>query len=95
MVTNKFHRKVKVIYSLNGGKYIRRELSNYLNSKGINHQLTVPYSALQNGVADCKNRTLMEMAQCLFKEEGLPNYFWGEAINDANCLQNTVSDLIV
>lgn len=41
-----------------------------------------------NGVAERKNRSLIEMVRCMLNESKLPRYFWGEAINTANYLQN-------
>lgn len=51
-------------------------------------QYTAPYTPEQNGVAERKNRTLVEMARCMLEDASLPNMFWAEAINTANYLQN-------
>lgn len=50
----------------NGGEYLMKEFIRYLKSKGIRHELTVPYSPQQNGVAErMMNRTLMVARWCL------------------------------
>ncbi|KAG5872584.1 hypothetical protein JTB14_035564 [Gonioctena quinquepunctata] len=51
-------------------------------------QYTVPFCPQQNGVAERKNRYLMEMVRCMLFDAKLPNRFWGEAIANANYLQN-------
>eukprot|EP00253_Pinus_taeda_P002752 PITA_02752 len=51
-------------------------------------QHTVPYTPQQNGVAERKNRTLMEMANCMLQSKGLSLSFWAEAINCANYIIN-------
>jgi transposase InsO family protein len=62
---NKFEKKVKVIRSDNGRKYITKELQRSLTEMGIKVQYTAPYLAFQNGVAERKNRTLVDAARCM------------------------------
>ncbi|XP_070046079.1 uncharacterized protein [Nicotiana tomentosiformis] len=52
-------------------------------SHGIRRPLTVPYSPQQNGVAERKNQTILNMARCLLKAKSMPREFWGEAISCA------------
>lgn len=42
----------------------------------------------QNGVAERKNRTLVEATRCLLIQLGLPPSFWAEAISTANYVKN-------
>ena len=42
----------------------------------------------QNGVVERKNRTLQEMARTILNENGLPKYFWTEAVNTACYIVN-------
>lgn len=79
-----------MIRSDRGGEYTSRENINYLKSQGIQMQLTAADCPQQNGKAERKNRTLMEMARCMLIDAGLPNSFWGEAIATANFIQNRV-----
>eukprot|EP00253_Pinus_taeda_P030298 PITA_30298 len=51
-------------------------------------QHTVPYTPQQNGVAERKNRTLKEMANCMLQSKGLSLSFWAEAIDCANYIIN-------
>lgn len=51
------------------------ELQNYLKEKGIRHELTVPHSPEQNGVAERKNRTLVESACSLIAQVALLHIF--------------------
>eukprot|EP00253_Pinus_taeda_P002725 PITA_02725 len=51
-------------------------------------QHTVPYTPQKNGVAERKNRTLKEMANCMLQSKGLSLSFWAEAINCANYIIN-------
>lgn len=90
MVENKFNRKLKILRSDRGGEYIAENLKSFLKSKGIQQQYTAPFTPQQNGVAERKNRTLIEMARCLLTDSGLPKFLWAEAVNTANYIQNRV-----
>ncbi|GKD53211.1 retrovirus-related pol polyprotein from transposon TNT 1-94 [Tanacetum coccineum] len=51
-----------------------------LKNKGIHRELTSPYTPEQNGIAERKNRTVMEMARSMLKEKKLPDNLWAEAV---------------
>lgn len=51
-------------------------------------QHTIPYTPQQNGVAERKNRTLKEMANCMLQSKGLGLSFWDKATNCANYIIN-------
>ena len=65
-----------------------KEFNAYLASRGIKHQCTVPYTPQQNGVAERKNGSLMEMARCMVKSQALPHGFWLEAVMCATYVLN-------
>lgn len=52
-------RKIKIIRSDNGGEFVNKKFSKFLEENGIERQLTVPYYPPQNGVAERFNRTLV------------------------------------
>ena len=74
----------------NGGEYLSKEFDSYLQSKGINHELSAPYSPAQNGVAERFNQTLMESARTMMAQAELPECYWGEAVATAAYLRNGV-----
>jgi hypothetical protein len=43
-------------------------------------QLTTPYTPEQNGVAERKNRTVVELARSMLKCKGMLNQFWAEVV---------------
>ena len=43
--------------------------------KGIVTQLTIPYTPQQNGVAERRNRTLLDMVRSMMAQEKLPISF--------------------
>ena len=48
----------------------------------------MPYTPQQNGVAERKNGSFMEMAQCMVKSQALPHAFWLEAVMCATYVLN-------
>eukprot|EP00253_Pinus_taeda_P028506 PITA_28506 len=72
----------------NGGEYVKNTFINFCTENGIQMQHTVPYTPQQNGVAERKNRTLKEMANCMLQSKGPSLSFWAEAINCANYIIN-------
>lgn len=87
-VETQTERKIKCLQSDNGTEYLNKGFDEYLSESGIGRRLTVTHTPEQNGVAERKNRTLVEMARCLLIQSGLPSSFWGEAINTANYIRN-------
>ncbi|KAL6312302.1 hypothetical protein AAG906_014654 [Vitis piasezkii] len=64
--TEKRHGKyIKTLRFDRGGEYISREFINFLSEQGITSQLSAPGMPQQNGVAERRNRTLMEMTYIL------------------------------
>jgi hypothetical protein len=51
-------------------------------------QHIVPYTPQQNGVAERKNHTLKEMANCMIQSKGLSLKYWAESINCENYIVN-------
>lgn len=87
---NKFKRFPGCIRSDKGGEYLNTNFYSFLKAKGILKQHTTGYKPQQNGVAERKNRSLMEMARCMQIDADLPNPLWAEAVRTANFLQNRV-----
>lgn len=85
-----FGIKPKTFRTDRGLEYLNDKLQSYLRSEGIKTQCTVGYAPEQNGVAERKNRTLMEAARSMLAESGLPKQFWAEAIGTANFVFNRI-----
>ncbi|RVW18790.1 Retrovirus-related Pol polyprotein from transposon TNT 1-94 [Vitis vinifera] len=89
--TEKRHGKyIKTLRSDCGGEYISREFINFLSEQGITSQLSAPGMPQQNGVAERRNRTLMEMVRSMMSYSDLPISFWGHAIETTTYILNLV-----
>jgi transposase InsO family protein len=56
---------IKCLRSENGGEYVNRPFEEYLVRSGIDWKRLVPHTPQQNGITECKNQMLVEMARCL------------------------------
>nr|GEW97285.1 putative ribonuclease H-like domain-containing protein [Tanacetum cinerariifolium] len=82
--------KVKVIICDNGTEFKNSNLNQFCGLKGIKREFSVPKTPQQNGIAERKNRTLIEAARTLLADSLLPIPFWAEAVNTACYVQNRV-----
>ncbi|KAJ0785458.1 putative RNA-directed DNA polymerase [Helianthus annuus] len=79
---------IKTLRTDRGGEYCSKFFQEYLKTCGIRHQLTNSYTPQQNGVAERKNRTLMELSRSMMNVKQLPNNYWAEAIACATYILN-------
>ena len=88
MVKTQFNSHVKLFRSDNGKEYVNNIFGQFLQSLGIIHQTSCPYTPEQNGVAERKHRHLIETVVTLLHQSHLPVSFWVEALATANYLIN-------
>ena len=79
---------LKTLRTDRGGEFTSGQFNQYCEKHGIHKELTAPYTPEQNGVAERKNRTIVEMARSMLKSKGLPYKFWAEAVTTAIYLIN-------
>jgi len=85
---------VKSIRTDGGGEY-EGDLTPYLESLGITHEITAPYTPQANGRAERLNRTLGEMVRAMLFHAHMPQSFWAEAMDHASHVLNLLpSDAI-
>nr|GFB96883.1 ribonuclease H-like domain-containing protein [Tanacetum cinerariifolium] len=82
--------KVKIIRCDNGTEFKNADLNQFCGLKGIKREFSVPRTPQQNGIAERKNRTLIEAARTLLADLLLHIPFWAEAVNTACYIQNRV-----
>nr|GEX93409.1 putative ribonuclease H-like domain-containing protein [Tanacetum cinerariifolium] len=87
---NQLSLKVKVIRSDNGTEFKKSDLNQFCRLKGIKREFSVPKTPQQNGIAERKNKTLIEAARTMLADLLLPIPFWAEAVNTACYVQNRV-----
>ncbi|GJW46060.1 retrovirus-related pol polyprotein from transposon TNT 1-94 [Tanacetum coccineum] len=88
MVENQNDVKVKQIRTDNGTEFRNHELESFCDEKGISQNFSSPYTPEQNGVAERKNRTLIEAARTMLNGSVLSKHFWTDAVRIACYTQN-------
>ncbi|CAJ2671288.1 unnamed protein product [Trifolium pratense] len=103
-VENQCGKQIKVVRSDRGGEYYGRYTENgqapgpfakFLQEHGIVAQYTMPGSPNQNGVAERRNRTLLDMVRSMLSNSNLPKSLWNEALKTAVYILNRVPSKVV
>lgn len=80
--------KIQALRSDRGGEYLSDEFQQFCSSHGIHHQLTAGYSPQQNGIAERKNRHLLEGIRSVASGTQIPRFLWDEIAKSVNYIQN-------
>ena len=88
LVEKQCGESIEILRTDGGGEYVSTEFNEFCESEGIIHDVTPPYTPQHNGVAERKNRTLLNMVRSMLKSKNLPKYLWGEAMNTAAYILN-------
>ena len=89
-VENQAEKKIKIIRCDNGTEFKNKVMDDFCRDKGIKREFSVARTPQQNGVAERRNRTLIEAARTMIADSKLPVTFWAEAVNTACYIQNRV-----
>ncbi|GKB34672.1 putative ribonuclease H-like domain-containing protein [Tanacetum coccineum] len=65
-------------------------MDDFCREKGIKREYSVARTPQQNGMAERRNRTLIEAARTMLADSKLPTIFWAEAVSTACYVQNMV-----
>lgn len=79
---------VEIIRTDNGTEYLNNELTDWLQSQGIKHQLTVSHNPEQNGAVERLWGTLFDWTRSTLLDEGLPQALWPYALQHVNYVRN-------
>jgi transposase InsO family protein len=93
MITVHFEKQIKMVRSDNGMEYMNRDLQNFFTKNGILHETSCVGTPQQNGVAERKNRHLLEITRSLLFESKVPVNFWDSVVSFAVYLVNRMSTI--
>jgi len=81
LVENQMGKNIKILGTDNGTEHGFKEFKDYCTEVGIKRETTTTYILEQNGVAERKSRTIIEVTRAMLHDQGLPKFLWGEAAN--------------
>lgn len=90
-VQNEKSMKIVSIRSDHGGEFQNALFEEFCEEHGITHYFSAPRTPQQNGVAERKNRSLIELARTMLSDSSLPKYFWADAVSTACYVTNRVN----
>jgi hypothetical protein len=87
-IENQFQTKISILRSNNRTEYFNKVLNDFIQEKGIVHQSTCRDTPEQNGIAERKNKYLLEIVRVIMFSMNVPKYLWGDAPLIASYLVN-------
>jgi len=72
--------KANLLRTDGGGEYMGMEFQKWLRSRGMHHEVTNANAPQENGVAECLNRTILEIMRTMMHESDLPKNLWPFAV---------------
>ena len=91
LIENHSEKRIKTLRSDHGAEYTSTEFEAFCKEAGIKRELTTPYNPQQNGVAERKNRTIMEVVKTIIHDQYLPMHLWIEAARTTVYVKNRLS----
>jgi transposase InsO family protein len=89
------HPSIKYFQTDNGGEYTSTTFKQFLSQNGIFHRLTCLHTSQQNGIAERKQRHIVETGLTLLAQSELPLKYWVDSFNTSifliNCLPSPVT----
>jgi len=66
LVKNQSEKKIKILRTDGGGEYTSRMFEEFCVNHGIDHEVTAPYTPQHNGIAERRNRSILDIARCMY-----------------------------
>lgn len=90
LVEKETGKNLKCLRSYRGGEFTSDEIVRCCDENGIKRQLSTPRKPQQNGIAERRNKTIVEAARTMLIQGYVPKIFWREAVNIAVYTLNRV-----
>ncbi|KAJ9700761.1 hypothetical protein PVL29_006195 [Vitis rotundifolia] len=94
-IQTQFNISIRVLRSDNAREYFSAPFTSFMSHHGILHQSSCAHTPQQNGVAERKNRHLVETARTILLHSNVPFRFWGDAVLTACYLINRMPSSIL
>ena len=88
LLKNSTGQIIQTLMTDNGGEYTSSAFRDYCLRTGIAREFAPPYTPQRNGVAERRNRSLLDITRSLLLDKGLPGHLWAEAVKAAGDLLN-------
>ena len=82
-IQTQFHVSVQTLRRDNAKEYLSEPFQSFMLQHGILHQTSCVDTPSQSGVAERKNRYLLETTWALLFQMNVPKHFWVDAVSTA------------
>ncbi|KAJ9670976.1 hypothetical protein PVL29_027114 [Vitis rotundifolia] len=94
-IQTQFNISIRVLRSDNAREYFSAPFTSFMSQYRIIHQSSCAHTPQQNGVAERKNRHLVETTRTLLLHSHVPFRFWGDAVLTACYLINRMPSSVL
>ena len=95
LVATQYSSKISVLRSDNGSEYLSNKMKSFLSSHGIIHQTSCVGTPQQNGIAERKNRDILEKTRAIMFQMNIPKEFWSQVVLTATYLINRLPSRVL
>jgi transposase InsO family protein len=75
LVEKESEKSIKILRTDRGGEYTSKEFEVFCVNEGIVHEVTAPYTPQHNGLAERRNRAILDMTRSMLKQKKMPHKF--------------------
>ncbi|CAI7908940.1 unnamed protein product [Closterium sp. NIES-53] len=95
VVERQTKKSVLMLRSDRGGEFLGKEFTNFVDGKGIVHDLSCPYTPQQNGMAEWEMRTAVDSVRTMLLHMSMQHHWWHLTLRQAvwvrNCLERSTT----
>ena len=95
MVGTQYQRQIHVWQTDNALEFLNTNCGKFLSERGIQYHTSNTYTPQQNGMAERKNRQIMEVVRTSLFGMNMPRFYWGEAVKSTIYLINRVPSRVL
>lgn len=81
LVEKETDKNLKCLRSERGGEFTSDKFTRYCEEHGIKRYMSAPRTPQQNGIAERRNRTIVEATRTMLIQGDVPKMFWREAVS--------------
>ena len=90
-----FHLSVRSLRSDNPKEYVSKQFQSFMLQNDILHQTSCVDTPSQNGIAERKNRHLLEIVRALLFQMHVPKHCWADIVSTACFFINRMPSLVL
>ena len=94
-IQTQFNISIRVLSNDNAREYFSAPFTSFMSQHGIIHRSSCAHTPQQNGVAERKNRHLVETTRTLLLHSHVPFRFWGDVVLTACYLINRMPSFVL